>query len=108
MADVPCIIAEVTFLSAEAGGRRSLPMPPWGSYMPHAVVNEEGEYLGIRFLDGPVPQVGVAGEYRLALGYYPTVDYTALQPGICFTLREGARVVATGRVLRWGQVTPRG
>jgi hypothetical protein len=67
--------------------------------MPHAVVDGGTEYLGVRFIDGPKPEFGVPGEYRLVLMYHPDVDYSALVPGTRFTLREGARVVATGRVL---------
>jgi hypothetical protein len=32
--------------------------------------------------------------------YHPEVDYSSLQPDVLFTLREGKKVVATGRVLR--------
>jgi hypothetical protein len=104
MRDSPSILAEVTFVPTSESGRHTLPqLQPWGEggwYMPHAVVDGETEYLGVRFVDGPQPLFGVAGEYRLVLMYHPDVDYSALVPGASFTIREGEKVVATGRVLR--------
>jgi hypothetical protein len=64
------------------------------------VVDGRTEYLGVRFADGSSPLFGVPGEYRLVLMYHPDVDYSGLFPGVRFAVREGAKVVATGRVLR--------
>jgi hypothetical protein len=105
MGDVPRVIAELTFLTAADGGRRHPPpQPPWDRrerwYMPHAVVEGQSEYLGVRFVGGPAVAAGDPGRFELALMYHPQVDYRALQPGAAITIREGARVVAQGRVLQ--------
>jgi hypothetical protein len=99
MTGVPNIRAEVTFLPTTAGGRRSLPSPISGQYMPHLVVEGGAEYLGVRFVAGPQPEFGVRGEFVLALAYHPNVDYSALVPGAAFTVREGTQVVGAGRVI---------
>ena len=93
--DKPCIWAEITFLPASDGGRIAL---PGVGYRPHAVV-EDGEYLGIEFVEGSPAEFGVPSLFRLALTYHPEVDYSALVQGAAFTVREGRKVVATGRVL---------
>lgn len=97
MGSVPRVEAEVTFLSTEQGGRRSLPAA-WGNYMPHLVV-DDGEYLGVRFVSGPIPSPGVPGLFVLELMYHPAVCYEQLQPGVSFTVREGGKVVGVGRAL---------
>jgi len=102
MSDDCCILAEITFLPLEEGGRLFPPEPPWGAgrwYMPHAVVEGSTEYLGVRFLDGSRVPAGKPGRFVLSLMYFPRVDYSALQPGARFTLREGGQVVAMGQVL---------
>jgi len=104
MGDAPSILAEVTFLPTSQGGRQILPpLQPWGVggwYMPHVVVDGASEYLGVRFVDGPKPEFEMPSEYRLVLMYHPNVDYSALVLGVRFTIREGNKVVATGRVQR--------
>ncbi len=97
--DEPSILAEVTFLSASEGGRLSIPEPPWGAYMPHLVIEGGIEYLGVRFVEGPRVAAGEAARFRLVLMYHPRVDYSALTSGTPFTVREGAKTVARGRVL---------
>lgn len=97
------VIAELTFLPKEEGGRSSLPLLPWtakgyGGYMPHLVVENGTEYLGVRFVGGPQPVFGVPAVYDLVL-MYPGVDYSPLVPGVIVTVREGGRVVARGQVL---------
>lgn len=67
--------------------------------MPHAVVEGRSEYLGVRFVGGPAVEAGELGRFELAL-MYPRVDYSALQPGVAFTIREGGRIVAQGRALK--------
>jgi hypothetical protein len=99
MAEVSCIRVEVVFLPTAAGGRRSLPSPGSGQYMPHLVADGGTEYLGVRFVAGPQPEFGVRSEFVVALAYHPRVDYAALAPGATFTVREGPRVVGSGRVL---------
>jgi hypothetical protein len=104
MGAVPRVVAELTFLTAADGGRMQPPQPPWdgrgGWYMPHAVVEGQLEYLGVRFVGGPAVAAGEPGRFELALMYHPQVDYAALQPGDAITIGEGGRVVARGQVLR--------
>ena len=66
--------------------------------MPHLVVEGSSEYLGVRFVGGPQPVFDVPAVFELFL-MYPEVDYSPLVPGAAFTVREGGRVVAKGRVL---------
>jgi hypothetical protein len=104
MGNVGRIIAELTFLTPKDGGRSiPPPQPPWGAdgrwYRPHAVVEGQSEYLGVRFVGGPAVRPGELGQFKLEL-MYPEVDYSALQPGVAITIREGGRVVARGRVLQ--------
>jgi hypothetical protein len=67
--------------------------------MPHAVVEGQSEYLGVRFVGGLAVAAGEPGRFDLALMYHPEVDYSALQPGAAITIREGGQVVARGQVL---------
>jgi len=67
--------------------------------MPHLVAEGE-EYLGVRFIAGPTGLVGRGGRYTLELLYYGEVDYSALRIGTRFTVREGAKVVGEGVVVR--------
>ena len=103
MSGVRCLEAEITFLAAEDGGRRSLPAPPWRppSYMPHLTVRD-GEYLGVRFVAGPAPSPGVPARFVLELMYHPQVCYEALRPGVVFAIREGGWIVGHGRVVSAG------
>ncbi len=40
-----------------------------------------------------------SGQYPLRLMYYPRVDYSTLQTGVTFTVREGGRIVGHGVVV---------
>ena len=73
-----------------------------GTYFPHFRVGDNGEYLGVAFLEGPEwIQPGTEAEEVVALIYADTgVDYSALQPGASFDVLEGARVIGRGRVIR--------
>ena len=86
-----------------------------GSYRPHLVVqdttvrqavspadNEIEPYLGVVFIEGPAPVVGDPILATLALMYYPGVDYSALQVGATFTIREGPQIVGFGTVWERG------
>jgi hypothetical protein len=78
-------------------------MPPWGDpgyrgYMPHLVVDGGTEYLGVKFVGGPMPVFGEPAIFELFL-MYPAADYSPLVPGVAVTVREGGCVVAQGRVL---------
>lgn len=117
---VPTVSAEVTFLSPEEGGRRSVPGLASAWYRPHLVVQSpdvrmpvvvEGnrlveDYLGVRFVDGPAEEVppNSTATCTLELTYHPRVCYDALAPGATFTIREGGRIVGFGRVLERSDV----
>lgn len=113
MRDVPIITAAVTFLGPREGGRvRSAVDAP--TYRPHLVVGDPGQryavvdeagvatenYLGVHFA-GTGRELSLCVEHVVQLGltYSPDVDYSELQPGMTFTIREGPRVVGFGRVL---------
>ena len=100
MYEIPQIEVELTFLTAAEGGREQPPVfiAPT-TYRPHFVMAGSTEYLGVvfqaapEFIESQVPFVATVG-----LVYYPDVDYAGLVSGAEFTVREGARVVARGRV----------
>ena len=110
---LPVIDAEVTFIPASEGGRScsALDSP---LYRPHLVVGDPRcrtarvdhsgcsteAYLGVQFTgNGSEMRVGFEHKVRLRLVYHPRVDYSALVSGCKFTIREGCRVVGSGRVL---------
>jgi hypothetical protein len=110
----PTIVAEVTFLSPEAGGRKHPPDLSAGGYMPHLVVQPPDvrtaatvggfcvePYLGVVFISGPVqPVPDQPSRVTLLLLYHPEVDYGPLRDGATFTVREGGKAVGFGQVLR--------
>lgn len=108
-AGLPLLEVDVTFLSADEGGRQVLPSfndQHW--YRPHLVIQDPGlgtavggdRCLGVAFVDGPEkPRPSQFERYRLRLLYYPTVDYSGLTPGTTFTIREGSRIVGSGTVI---------
>ena len=113
--DAPMVMVRATFLSAEEGGRESLPAfgpDPW--YKPHIVIqspqvrkaahdtNGMGceDYLGVIFVDGPQDyQVGQEAEFLVKLMYWPEVDYSAVVSEATFTIREGGTIVGFGTIL---------
>ena len=71
----------------------------------HAIVAEDNrlteDYLGVAFHQGPVDaSVGTEMKVILTLMYYPRLSYEVPKPGVTFTIREGARIVGFGSVLR--------
>jgi hypothetical protein len=107
---LPAILAEITFLTPEQGGRSSGIGGGW--YRPHLVVLGDGpetvptrrgaddEYLGVVF--DQISDVYTPGEpalYLLVLLYFPEVNYEALVIGAKFAVREGAKSVAYGTVI---------
>ncbi|TWT30974.1 hypothetical protein KOR34_43470 [Posidoniimonas corsicana] len=112
MCSKPLVEATVTFLQPEEGGR-SHPAFASADYRPHivlgdakqrvALVDEHNQilehYLGVAMHgDGEELTPGVPHKVRLTLMYDGNVDYSGVQPGACFTLREGARIVGYGMV----------
>jgi hypothetical protein len=59
------------------------------------------EYLGVAFWSGP-EQIPVSTPFTLTmlLMYAPHPAYDRVVPGAEFTIREGAKIVGHGRVLR--------
>jgi hypothetical protein len=115
MAGLPTIDCVVTFLAPDEGGRVSAAFDT-PTYRPHLVVGDTGrrkavpgeDYLGVAFTgDGRPFSVSVDHSVTLSLVYWPEVDYSTLVAGATFTLREGARCVASGRVVRGIQEAPR-
>ena len=89
------------FLTEAEGGRQRPPVftQPM-MYRPHVVVGE-GEYLGTIFLLAPESvQPNCPFVATFGLVYHPQVNYSALVPGVEFSVREGARIVGRGRVIR--------
>jgi hypothetical protein len=100
------IAAEVVFYAPEEGGRDHPLDLSRGEYTPHLSVEENSEYLGVRFL--PSRGVFETGEplYVKAELIYPNVDYSALTPGAHFKILEGPNTVGQGRVTsRWREAT---
>ena len=90
----------VEFKSPQRGGREKIPNPPDGIYRPHLVVDDDPseEYLGVSFLTfAGVVEFDTKFEATAEL-LYELVDYSALQPGASFKIREGATTVGIGVV----------
>ena len=111
MGENPVIEVEAMFLTREQGGRKTAPDLGAGRYMPHLVVQPaqalsaaskfEEAYLGVTFVSGPESLLqGQSGRFAVELMYHPQVNYESLTAGACFTIREGAKVVGCGTVVR--------
>jgi translation elongation factor EF-Tu-like GTPase len=92
---------ELHFRTAEEGGRVGAVSLGHGTYRPHFVVSG-GEYMGVAVTEGPFEPVQPGGNaiVTVVFVYEPAVNYSALVHGVLFEVMEGARVVASGRVLR--------
>ena len=114
MNDEASIEAEVTFIPESEGGRKAPPEHLCGNnYRPHLVIGNPSqrqarlighfiaeEMLGIAFTSGPDNvRPGQTFTAKLELAFYPHPAYDALVPGATFTIREGAQIVAYGRVI---------
>jgi translation elongation factor EF-Tu-like GTPase len=90
----------VDFRTAAQGGRVSPVFLGDGKYRPHFRI-AGGEYLGVAFVGLPesLVQPGASCMATVSFMYEPGVDYAALVEGAQFEVFEGARVVATGRVI---------
>ena len=112
--------AEVVILSSEEGGRAA-PLSAaayQGRYRPHIVLQPRNvrqakievrdglrrvmdEYLGVAFWSGPDPiPISKPFTATMLLMYAPHPAYDPVAPGAEFTIREGAKVVGHGRVLK--------
>ena len=116
MNELPLVEAEVTFIPESEGGRRTPPLLVFvgGSYRPHIVVGDPNQrravlvgneiqeaYLGILFESGPTRvEFDESVFAKFYLLYYPHVAYEVVIPGATFTIREGARIVGFGRVIK--------
>jgi len=91
----------VKFTPPDEGGRQHLPDLSGGLYRPHVVVDEcaEGELLGVQFLGCSGAQAfGIEINVTVRLPY-EGVDYSPLQEGTTFVIKEGANRVGFGRVV---------
>lgn len=116
---VPLVECSITFLTPDEGGRAA-PFPPEAlsgdHYRTHivigpseqriALVDDRGwgteEYIGVAFHNGPpMPRLGTEMTVVVSLMYFPHRMYDKLTPDVTFTVREGPKVVAYGKVCRW-------
>jgi hypothetical protein len=116
MNKLPLVEAEITFIPESEGGRATTPLLVWsdGSYRPHIVIGDPSQrkavivgteiqetYLGILFESGPASvEFNESIFAKFYLLYYPHVAYESVIPGATFTIREGARIVGFGRVIK--------
>jgi hypothetical protein len=92
----PRLSVVVRLLAPAKGGRVAAPFAD-GRYRPHLRVGPDGEYLGVVFVGGGELPLGSECAATIEL-VYEGVDYTALRPGVEFSVLEGARVVGSGVV----------
>jgi hypothetical protein len=123
------ISTEIVILSSDEGGRTTplLPVAYRGQYRPHIVLQSRetrqakielrdgmrqvvDEYLGVAFWSGPDPiPVSQPFTATLFLMYPEHPAYGPVVPGAEFTLREGAKIIGHGTVLkRWTEAEPGG
>lgn len=95
----PRFTATITALGTTVGGRASPIFPQGGMYRPHAIVSGTTDLLGIVFLNGPHHiAAGETAEVEFQALYHPNVDYRNLTVGAQFTIVEGVRIVAVGKI----------
>jgi len=83
------------------GGRHA---PFWENYRPHLVPSSKENWLGVTAVNLPEEDAVFPATSRVVdfdLVYHPQVDYSDLQTGSAFDIREGSRVVGTGTVIEW-------
>ena len=123
MSRLPHARVRLTFLSRDAGGRKSLPssaaLRSFG-YRPHIVIGDpnqrevrldvlskaqvfregDGAYLGVAFTDvDREPKVGEPLIAEVTFMYFPRTTYRDASQGATFTLREGLRIIGFGEIL---------
>jgi hypothetical protein len=60
------------------------------------------EYIGVAFDEGPAaPEAGKELSVVLTLMSFPNPMYGKLNPGVSFTVREGAKIIGYGTLRRW-------
>jgi elongation factor Tu len=96
---MPRIRTQLEMKRQEEGGRHA---PFWENYRPHLIPVGTEDYLGVTVVNlseeqGVAPGTSATVEFDLV--YHPNVDYSGLSVGTAFEIREGARVVGTGKVL---------
>lgn len=90
----------VIFYRPESGGRSVLPVLNDGQYRPHLVMNDDPEetYLGVQFVKAnSLACYGMQISVLVRLPY-EGVDYSGLEAGSEFQIREGRMCVGEGRV----------
>lgn len=93
------IITEITF---KKGIRQAL--PSGSGYAPHFVAKGDSTWLAVRFLDFPTNALfDTPYQVMVELCYPDKLDYSVLDDGNDFEVHEGAKIVATGRVLKGKQ-----
>jgi hypothetical protein len=92
---------DVVFLTHDAGGRRAMVQTfKTGEYRPHLRISGVGEFLGVRFVDGP-SEILAGRQLRASVSLmYQGVDYSGLTDGTLCTVVEGVKVVAFACVVR--------
>jgi translation elongation factor EF-Tu-like GTPase len=76
----------------EIGGRRT---PTVAGYRPHLVLYDQADYLGIKFCD---PMNFGINEVSFEC-LYEHIDYSAIEVGSHFTIREGSGIVGIGKIV---------
>jgi hypothetical protein len=94
----------VRWLAPSEGGRKigvAVRSDPPRGYCPHFRVGVDGEYLGVRFLDGEpeIVEPGGSGTAVVEL-LWDGVDYSPLASGVQFDVLEGPKVVGRGTIAR--------
>ena len=106
---------KVKFFSKKEGGRSQLPpdLLSTGVYRPHLVVGSAdqkqpfvdaknrgvGDYLGVAFVTQDEKLLAGKEVVSEVIMPYEDIDYSALCPGVTFTIREGGSIVGNGHVL---------
>lgn len=96
--ETPHVKVSLVFKAYSSGGR--IVMPEGDGYSPYYVSKGVPSGVAVRVLGVPsdakfeVPFIAI-----LDLVYYPAVDYGRLEVGESFSLLEGPKVVANGKIL---------
>src|ERR1035438_5596312 len=92
----PDIEAEITFVPVAEGGRKT---PAFSGYRPQFFYDDQNHAIDLEFPDADGIDAGQTARALVRVGS-PEVHVGHLHPGMEFELREGARVVARGRVTK--------